>query len=335
MNPKVLMIYTGGTIGMIKDAESGNLKAFNFDHLQEHIPELKRLDIDIDTISFDEPIDSSVISIEHWKQMGDIVLENYESYDGFVILHGSDTMAFSASALSFMFDGLKKPIIFTGSQLPIGTIRTDGKENLITALQIASTKENNESLVQEVAIYFEYSLYRGNRSTKDSANHFEAFRSPNYPELAIAGVDIEYRKEKLYRSKESKLTYDANFSDRVGLIKLYPGMDFSIYQSLFDRSKVDGIVLETFGSGNAPFNPELKKLLSDFISSGGVVLNITQCNSGSVEQGLYETSSMFNEVGVISGKDMTTESALTKLMKLLAVGSDCPNLNKNLRGELG
>lgn len=333
MTPKVLMIYTGGTIGMIKDAESGNLKAFNFDHLQEHIPELKRLDIDIDTISFDKPIDSSAISIEHWKKMGDIVFENYSSYDGFVILHGSDTMAFSASALSFMFDGLKKPIIFTGSQLPIGTIRTDGKENLITALQIAGTKENGQSLVQEVAIYFEYSLYRGNCSTKDSANHFEAFRSPNYPELAIAGVDIEFRREKLYCSEKSELTYDSNFSNRVGLVKLYPGMDFSIYAPLFDRSKVDGIVLETFGSGNAPFDLTLKELLKDFISDGGVVLNITQCNSGSVEQGLYETSSMFNEVGVISGGSMTTESALTKLMKLLP--GNIVELNQNLRGELG
>lgn len=335
MTPKILMIYTGGTIGMIRDAESGNLKAFNFDHLQEHIPELKRLNIDINTVSFENPIDSSAISTEHWEKMGDIIWENYASYDGFVILHGSDTMAFSASALSFMFDGLKKPIIFTGSQLPIGTIRTDGKENLITALQIAATQENGESLVQEVAIYFEYSLYRGNRSTKDSANHFEAFRSPNYPELAVAGVNIEFRKEKLYRPTTNELKYDAQFSNRVALIKLYPGMDFSIYASLFDRKKVDGIVLETFGAGNAPLNDSLKNILNQFISAGGVVLNITQCNSGAVQQGLYETSSMFNEIGVISGGAMTTEAALTKLMKELTSAKNISaRLKENLRGEL-
>jgi len=337
MKPKVLIVYTGGTIGMIKDAKTGQLVSFNFDHLYEHVPELTRLNVEMDTISFEEPIDSSEITLGHWKEIADTIHNNYERYDGFVILHGSDTMAYTASALSFMFDGLKKPVIMTGSQLPIGIIRTDGKENLITAIEIAAATENGSPIVQEVAIYFEYHLYRGNRSSKYSATNFEAFQSPNHPFLATAGVDILYNSSALYRSSNSTLKVTTNFSDRVALIKLHPGIDFKIYQSVFDRSNVDGIVLETFGAGNGPSDEVLRKWGSDFTANGGVLLNITQCGSGSVKQGLYGSSAIFNEMGAINGNDLTTEAAITKMMYVLCQDEHEKTialLQSNLRGEL-
>ncbi|NVK65292.1 MAG: asparaginase [Flavobacteriales bacterium] len=338
MKPSVLIIYTGGTIGMINDPETGELKSFDFDLIDQHVPELKRLNVEMTTLSFDHPIDSSNMHPKNWLQIGEVIEANYEKYDGFVVLHGSDTMAYTASALSFMFDGLKKPVIITGSQLPIGTIRTDGKENLITAIEIAATtNKKGDPIVQEVAIYFEYHLYRGNRSTKDSASNFEAIKSPNLVELATAGVNIEYHKKMMYRSKADTFSVQKSLNERVGLIKLYPGIDFSIYKSVFDRSKVDGIVLETFGAGNAPLSKELEQMCSDFIRDGGHILNITQCNGGSVSQGMYETSSMFKRLGVISGKDMTAEAAVTKMMSVLAnAQSDqiVQQLGENLRGEL-
>jgi L-asparaginase len=275
----------------------------------------------------------------YWVQIAQTVRDNYEKYNGFVILHGSDTMAFSASALSFMLQGLKKPVIFTGSQLPIGTIRTDGKENLITAIEIAADKDpQGQPYVQEVAVYFEYSLYRGNRSSKISANQFEAFSSPNYPELARAGVNIEYATDRLFRSKLTELEYQPNLSSRVGLLKIYPGFPIEAYRSLFDRTHTDAIVLETFGAGNAPSNEIFRGLIQDYIKAGGIALNITQCSSGAVQQGKYETSSFFSKVGVISGNDLTTEAALTKLMFLL---ENCDTkeevvhqLSQNICGEM-
>lgn len=316
--PKVLIIYTGGTIGMIKDPETGQLKSFDFNHIYKHVPEIHRLNVELSTFSFEEPIDSSEMNPIYWVQIAQTVRDNYDKYNGFVILHGSDTMAFSASALSFMLQGLKKPVIFTGSQLPIGTIRTDGKENLITAIEIAADKDpQGQPYVQEVAVYFEYSLYRGNRSSKISANQFEAFSSPNYPELARAGVNIEYATDRLYRSKLSELKYQPNLSSRVGLLKIYPGFPIEAYRSLFDRAHTDAIVLETFGAGNAPSNEVFRGLIQEYINEGGIVLNITQCSSGAVQQGKYETSSFFSNVGVVSGNDLTTEAALTKLMFLL------------------
>ena len=338
MKPSVLIIYTGGTIGMINDPKTGELKSFDFDLIDEHVPELKRLNVEMKTVSFEEPIDSSNMNPRHWARIGELIESNYSEYDGFVVLHGSDTMAYTASALSFMFDGLKKPVILTGSQLPIGTIRTDGKENLITAIEIAATKDKKgEPIVQEVAIYFEYHLYRGNRSTKDSASNFEAIKSPNLVELATAGVNIEYHKKMMYRSDSDTFSVQKSFNERVGLIKLYPGIDFSIYTSVFDRSKVDGIVLETFGAGNAPQSEVFENLCSSFIQNGGHILNITQCNAGSVSHGMYETSSMFEKIGVISGKDMTTEAAVTKMMSVLANASHDQislQLRTDLRGEL-
>ena len=338
MTPKILIIYTGGTIGMIEDAETGSLSNVDFDHIYDHVPELKRLDIELDTISFTDPIDSSEINTTHWCELSEMIQKNYDNYDGFVVLHGSDTMAYTSSALSFMFDGLKKPIILTGSQLPIGIIRTDGKENLITAIEIAAKLDaNNDPLIQEVAVYFDYQLFRGNRCSKDSAEHFEAFRSPNFPSLAAAGVSIKFKKSLFYHSPENNLSIHHNLNRKVALLKLFPGINFELYKGVFDKSKVDGVVIESFGSGNAPSSEDFKSLLKKFISDGGVVLNITQCNSGRVKQGLYKTSSMFDEVGVISGLDLTTEAAVTKMMVVLDGnnGEEAKRLmSEDLRGEL-
>jgi L-asparaginase len=330
---KILLIYTGGTIGMIKNPITGELESFNFKHIHDHVPELNRLNVQIESISFNEPIDSSEMNLEHWRMMSALVEENYHLFDGFVILHGSDTMAFSASALSFMLQGLKKPIVFTGSQLPIGTIRTDGKENLITAIEIAGMKDSQgEAILQEVAVYFEYSLYRGNRSSKISANQFEAFQSPNYPELAKAGVQIEWQKDRLFRTELPEFKVFTSFKNNVALIRLFPGMNFEFYRSIFADQQVEAIVLETYGSGNAPSDVLFQELVTSFMERGGIVLNITQCGSGAVQQGAYQTSSFFERMGVISGRNLTSEAAITKLMYLL--GNTSENIREKLQESL-
>jgi L-asparaginase len=317
-NPKVLIIYTGGTIGMINNPITGALTPFKFDNLYKTIPELKQFHYELDVVSVNNPVDSSEMNVENWADIATTIFEKYENYNGFVILHGTDTMAFTASALSFMLQGLKKPVILTGSQLPIGKIRTDGKENLITAIEIAGLKgEQGESLVQEVAIYFENSLFRGNRSSKVSANHFEAFDSPNYRALAIAGINIDVNFKGLYRTNKEKLELFTDFNPNIGLIKLFPSMPIESLKWTLNTNLFKAVVIESFGSGNSFSSPRFYELIKNYISSGGIILNTTQCIKGSVVQGKYETSNMFEESGVISLGDSTIESALTKAMYAL------------------
>jgi L-asparaginase len=334
----VLFIYTGGTIGMMQDLVSGELKPFDFNSLTKQIPELNKFAINLSSIAFKKPIDSSNMQPEVWVELAEIIKANYDKHDGFVILHGSDTMSFTASALSFMLENLNKPVILTGSQLPIGIIRTDGKENLITAIEIAASQVKNKPIITEVCIYFEYKLYRGNRTFKYNSSHFDAFKSPNYPALAEAGVDINYNNNALIKTNSTKLKVHTQLNNDIVVLKLFPGISKKITSAILNLKGIKAVILETFGAGNATtekwFTDELKKA----IDKGIIILNITQCSEGKVIQGMYETSSHLKKIGVLSGSDMTYESAVTKLMFLLGQKLNNSQLKKqlisNLRGEL-
>lgn len=315
---KVMIIYTGGTFGMTYDAR-GVLVPFDFSLILSQLPTLRNLYLDLTVISFNNPIDSSNIQPEHWQMIGTIIYENYQSQDGFVVLHGTDTMSFTASAISFMLPGLAKPVIFTGAQLPIAEPRSDARENLITSLEIASAKnEQGQALVPEVCVYFDYQLLRGNRSKKVESMHFDAFESENYPSLATAGVKIDYNKAVIHNPAGNEpLRLFTKFDAGISILKLFPGISESTVKAILSTTGLKALILETYGSGNAPTLPWFLDLLKEKIASGLLIVNISQCPGGMVVQGKYETSKVLAEIGVVSGADMTLEAAVTKLMVLL------------------
>ena len=330
----VLLIYTGGTIGMNRNPQTGALEPFKFEHLLSNVPELAQFSTHIATYQFTPPIDSSNMSPRLWIELTHIIADNYDKYDGFVILHGTDTMAFTASALSYMLENLTKPVILTGSQLPIGQLRTDGKENLITSIEIASAKHpDGRAIMPEVGIYFNGHLMRGNRTTKQSADNFNAFESFNYPHLADAGVNISYREDLILKPDYSK-----PMDNNVIVFTIFPGIREDLVRHVIATPNLRSIVMRTFGSGNAPQSPWLIKALKEASANGKTIINISQCMAGSVEMGRYDTGYQLKSAGVISGHDSTVESAVTKLMYLQARFSDPEKirhyLNRNIRGEM-
>jgi L-asparaginase len=332
MSASVLLIYTGGTIGMLADPRTGALRAMDMAHLEEQIPELARVGAQLASTAFEQPIDSSDMRPADWIRIAKIIGDNYARYDGFVVLHGSDTMAYTASALSFLLEGLGKPVILTGSQLPIGTIRTDAKENLITAIEIAAARnEQGLPMVPEVAVYFEYRLLRGNRTVKVHAERFEAFRSPNWPALAEAGVRIRYDRSAILPHRSGPLVVHDRMDDRVAVIRLFPGIRGSWVRHALALPDLKAALLTTFGSGNGPTEADFLAALREARERGLVLLNATQCVGGRVEQGRYVTSQAFAEMGVIPCADMTVEAALTKTMFLLGRSIDLVGLEQEMR----
>ena len=314
---------------MVHDPKTGSLVPIDFKHITNHVPELGKFGFRLHSLSFDPVKDSSNFDPSMWVKMAETIEKNYEKYDGFVVLHGTDTMAYSASALSFMLENLAKPVIFTGSQLPIGLLRTDGRENLLTAIEIAAAKEKNAALVPEVCIYFDNELTRGNRTTKYSAEHFDAFNSPNYPPLAEVGLHLKFNFDDIhYPPKNKKLIVNKKFDTNVAILKLFPGINRNFVEAVIKTKGLKGLIIETFGSGNAPTYKWFIDDLREFIAGGGIIYNVTQCHGGSVEMGLYETSRQLLAAGVIGGKDITSEASVTKLMHLLGT---CKNREEVIR----
>lgn len=334
----VLLIYTGGTIGMVHDGVSGSLIPFDLRHIYDVMPELKRLPVTIDFVSLDVPIDSSDVTPAVWERLAGIIEVNYPDFDGFVVMHGTDTMAYTASALSFMLENLGKPVILTGSQLPLGTLRTDARENLITAVEIAASLADDAPRLPEVAVYFESKLMRGNRTTKYSTENFDAFDSPNHPVLAEAGIHILYNSAAILQVPGGPFTVHRRMSDRVGVLPVFPGISPELVSGVLGVESMEAVILQTYGSGNIPRQDWLLNALEAAVHRGVAVVNVTQCSRGFVEQGLYENSRRLTGLGVIGGADMTLEAALAKTMHLLALGCRGEAFHRamtaSLRGEL-
>ena len=336
MKRKVLIIYTGGTIGMEKDYETNSLRAFDFNHIFNKIPEMNLLECEVSVHQFSEPLDSSDVGPEEWKEIAKLIESNYKNFDGFLILHGTDTMAYTASALSFMLKNLRKPVILTGSQLPIGDLRTDAKENLLTSLYYASLYQNDEAVVQEVALYFEYKLLRGNRCLKYSAENFDAFISPNYPILGESGVHLKVEEAMLYRTHhQDDFSVDLHLNDSILLWRIFPGIQL---ESLPQIPKIKVLILQVFGSGTIFSNKKTEEVLQKIRNNGTEIVVISQCVSGGISIGKYNNSNIFKKIGAISGHDITAESALAKAMHLIDnpnySGDFAENFKKNLRGEI-
>ena len=338
---KVLLISTGGTITMVRDKASGALVPADMETFKAYMPEISASDIEVEINAFSPLIDSSDIGPDSWGQIAQMVYEHYDEYDGFVVLHGTDTMSYSASAVSFMLENLGKPVVFTGSQLPVGVLRSDAKENLLTAIEIAAAKdEDGNPIVPEVTIYFEDRLFRANRTTKRNAEHFSAFNSYNYPALAKAGVHITYQPHLVhYSDPKLPLTLHTKYDTNVAVLKLFPGIQPAVVKAILHTRGLKGVVLETFGAGNAPSDKWLYKELKAAVERGIIIVNKTQCNTGSVEMGLYAVSLNLMKAGVLSGYDITTEALLTKMMLLMGELSDnreriCQLLGKDMCGEV-
>lgn len=338
--PSVLIIYTGGTIGMVQNPKTGAHEPLDFGHLISHVPELQNVEVNYDTMQFNPPLDSSNMNPEQWAQIAHIIVDKYDLYDGFVVLHGTDTMAYTASGLSYMLQNLAKPVILTGSQLPIGVLRTDGKENLITSIEIAAAKDRiGQPMVPEVCIYFQGSLLRGNRAKKLSSEEFNAFTSPNYPPLARVGVHITWAHHHInYIQNRGTLRPNYSMSYDVAVLKLFPGISQRIVESILSIPSLRGVVLETYGAGNAMTYDWFLSALKQAVDRGVVIVNVTQCLGGFVEMGIYETGNSLSRVGVVGSRDMTTEATIVKLMFLLGQGLSQQDVEKrlliNIAGEI-